>query len=137
MTARRLLLQGALAIGMAMGLSACGLGGPAYAPPGPEVAAAVQMTNNFTFEPPTVTVRAGELVEWRNKSVFGHTVTGDPARAARPERVSLPAGAQAFHSGPIPAGEIYRMRFTVPGTYRYVCLPHEGQGMAGTVVVTP
>ncbi len=25
--------------------------------------------------------------------------------------------------------------FDEPGTYRYICIPHEGAGMVGTVVV--
>jgi plastocyanin len=32
-------------------------------------------------------------------------------------------------------GETFEVTFEVPGTYRYVCLPHEDHGMRGTVVV--
>jgi plastocyanin len=32
-------------------------------------------------------------------------------------------------------GEEFKVTFAVPGTYRYVCLPHESHGMTGTVVV--
>lgn len=130
----RALAGGALGLAAAAALGACGAGGPAYAPPGPDVAAAIRMTNTLAFAPETVTVRAGGIVEWRNKSIFTHTATGDPAQA---EQVSLPPGARPFHSGPVPPGETYRLRFETPGTYRYVCLPHEGQGMAATIIVEP
>ena len=116
-------------------LNACGTGGPAYDPPGSDVAATVVMTSGLSFSPDTATVRVGDLVEWRNRSLFTHTVTADPAKAADPAHVVLPSGATAFDSGPVQAGQIFRRNFTVPGTYNYVCLPHEGMGMRGTIVV--
>jgi len=115
-------------------LAACGLTGPAHDPPPPGVAARVTM-GLADFRAKTVTIRAGETVQWRNTSPIGHTVTADPARAANPANVALPAGAQPFHSGEVDAGQVWSHTFTVPGTYRYVCLPHERQGMVGTVIV--
>jgi plastocyanin len=122
---------------LALALVACGLSGPAHRqPPPPQVAQTVTM--GFTnFSPATVTIRSGQTVQWRNTSPIGHTVTADPARAADPANVELPAGATPIHSGDIPAGEVWSYTFTAPGTYRYVCLPHERQGMIGTVVVQP
>jgi plastocyanin len=32
-------------------------------------------------------------------------------------------------------GNTYQHTFTVPGTYRYFCQPHESNGMVGEVVV--
>ena len=80
-------------------------------------------------------MRPGQTVEWRNTSFFTHTATCDPAKAEDPRHVELPAGARTFDSGRIPPGEIWRHSFAAPGTYRYVCLPHEEDGMLGTVVV--
>ena len=57
------------------------------------------------------------------------------ARADDPASVLLPPGAQPFDSGDIPAGQVYRHTFTVPGEYRYFCIPHEDMGMVGTVIV--
>jgi len=34
-------------------------------------------------------------------------------------------------------GKTWRMSFTVPGTYKYVCTFHEDHGMMGTVIVKP
>jgi plastocyanin len=76
-------------------------------------------------------------VEWRNTSLLTHTVTDDPNLAKRSEDSMLPAGAAAFNSGDISAGEVYTRTFNVPGTYRYFCTHHEGGGMVGTVVVRP
>jgi plastocyanin len=64
-------------------------------------------------------------------------VTADPSKAATAKNVLLPEGAQPFDSGNIDAGGTYSYTFTVPGTYRYVCLPHELAGMIGIVVVEP
>lgn len=113
-----------------LALAACGTGGPAYGPPTQGVAATVDMSG-FSYAPATVRIKAGDTVEWRNKSLFAHTVTLDPKLAA------APAGAAPFDSGRIAAGDVYRHTFAVPGTYRYKCIPHEDAGMTGTVVVEP
>lgn len=98
--------------------------------------AVVQMTNRLTFEPKEIMIPAGKTVEWKNLSLLVHTVTADPELAARKESVILPEGASPFDSGNILPEGIFRHRFTVPGRYQYFCLPHEGAGMVGTVVVT-
>jgi plastocyanin len=108
--------------------------GPAYGPPGANARATILMTG-LRFQPETTYVKVGDTVEWRNQSSFTHSVNADPKRF--PEDVSLPAGAAPFDSGRIPSGAIYSHTFTVPGTYRYVCLPHVDFSMGGTVVVEP
>lgn len=115
-------------------LAGCGLFGPAHRAEQSSGAAVVEMSG-FSFAPAEIEVRAGQTVEWRNVSLFAHTVTCDRDKAADPAHVALPAGAEPFDSGRVPAGEIWRRRFTVPGTYRYVCLPHEERGMLGAVIV--
>lgn len=124
------------AIAAALALSGCGLTGPAHnqPPPPPQVDATATM-GMTSFNPPSIRIRSGQTVQWRNTSIVTHTVTADASLAANPANVALPQGAQAFHSGKIEAGQVWSHTFTVPGTYRYVCLPHEQQGMMGTVVV--
>lgn len=100
-----------------------------------EAAATVEMTNQLTFTPDTVVVRAGETVEFRNSSALVHTVTGDPSRASVEESVRLPGGAAPFHSGRMKPGASFSHTFETPGTYRYFCVPHEGAKMRGTVIV--
>lgn len=110
---------------------------PAPAQEGDQPVAVVDMTFGLKFQPAEVRVRAGQTVEWRNKGFFEHTVTFDPSKAADPAHVSLPAGVAPFDSGKIGANGSWKHTFTTPGTYRYVCEPHEGHGMMGTVVVLP
>jgi plastocyanin len=97
--------------------------------------AVVEMTGNLRFQPETITISAGDTVEWRNTSGAVHTVTADPQKAADPSNVHLPRGAQTFDSGIVQPGGTFQHTFTVPGRYQYVCLPHEAAGMIGEVIV--
>ena len=117
-------------------LGGCGLTGPAHDEPSKDAAAVVDM-GFASFDPETVHIRAGQTVQWRNTALITHTVTADKSAAADPNDASIPAGATAFNSGDIPAGEVYSQTFTVPGTYKYFCTHHEGDGMIATVVVDP
>lgn len=96
----------------------------------------VEMTDALTFSPETVTIEVGDTVTWRNTSDFPHTATCDPSKANDPSNVQLPADADPWDSGSVGGGGEFSRTFDVPGQYDYVCLPHEGQGMLGTVVVT-
>ncbi|HQU16732.1 MAG: cupredoxin domain-containing protein [Gammaproteobacteria bacterium] len=111
---------------MSLPMTALAGGGPAV----------ITLTNLLTFEPQVLTVRAGQTVEWRNGSLLVHTVTADPALAANTKDVALPAGAKPFNSGDLKPGAVFRHTFRVPGRYRYFCIPHEGAGMIGNIVVT-
>jgi plastocyanin len=62
-------------------------------------------------------------------------VTTDPSKVADPKGVSVPNGAKPWDSGLLGADETFSRTFKRPGTYRYVCIPHEGARMVGTVVV--
>jgi plastocyanin len=90
-----------------------------------------------SFDPEVVHIHAGQTVEWRNTALITHNVSDDKSVAADPADASVPAGAIPFNSGDLPAGEVYTTTFTVPGTYKYFCMRHEGHGMLGTVVVDP
>lgn len=90
------------------------------------------------FVPAQISVKSGDTVEWVNEpDGRKHQVTTDPQQAMDAVNVSIPKDAKPFDSGTVKAGESYRYRFTVPGTYRYSCPPHEMSGMMGTVVVVP
>jgi plastocyanin len=75
------------------------------------------------FTPKDVTVTAGEAVTWR-WSDSGHNVQVD-------------AAAEQFDSGYKSSGGTFAHTFTTPGTYEFYCDPHRGDGMRGTVTVTP
>jgi plastocyanin len=95
----------------------------------------VDMTDDLVFSPASITITVGQTVRWRNQSAFPHSATGDPAKANDPANVQLPSGAAAFDSGVLAAGGEFTHTFTVPGQYRYFCIPHEAQGMVGTITV--
>jgi plastocyanin len=125
-----------VALGASALLAGCAHSGPAYAPPPKDVAAVVTATSTLAFEPATVTVHTGDTVEWRNTSLFTHTVTDEPAKARSGADATLPEGAMPFRAE-LPPGQIYRHSFNVAGTYHYFCEPHERFGMAGMVIVVP
>ena len=100
-------------------------------------ATTVDMTASLQFAPNAVTINVGETVNFRNISTFTHTVSTVADTPIESQAVLLPAGATPFDSGAIAPGETFSQTFSVPGTYRYFCEPHVGQGMIGTVIVNP
>lgn len=111
-------------------------------PPAPPLAqgapaAIVEMTDALAFQPQSITVRVGDTVEWRSVGRHAHTITTDARRVDGPSLVEIPQGAEPFHSGPVSTRDVFRHTFTVPGRYVYVCVPHEGEGMIGEVIVEP
>ncbi|MEX0700649.1 MAG: plastocyanin/azurin family copper-binding protein [Planctomycetales bacterium] len=128
---------GTYAGGVSSGYGAQGGVVAGYRPQGSQAAPIVSMTDRARFEPAQITVKVGETVEWRNTSRHPHTVTADPELAKNPAHVVLPEGARPFHSGEVHPGERFTHTFDTPGTYFYVCLPHEDIGMVGVVVVNP
>ncbi|MGH7915504.1 MAG: cupredoxin domain-containing protein, partial [Candidatus Binataceae bacterium] len=74
------------------------------------------------FIPSTITIQKGDTVEWNNNAASLHSVTTNSAVAQDPKDVSLPKGAKPFDSGFMPPGQKWSYKFTVPGTYKYLCL---------------
>ena len=103
---------------------------------GAEPGVTVRMTSGDAFVPKTLTIKVGATVVWENDSPGIHTVTDNPDLAAAKQDAAIPAGATAFNSGTVESGKQYSQTFTVPGTYKYFCVPHEADGMVGTIVVT-
>jgi len=82
-------------------------------------------------QPPSITVKAGETVEFVNNKAFPHNVVFDED--------NVPAGVNAdaishedYLNGP---GEKVTNKFDKAGTYGYYCEPHQGAGMQGTIIV--
>lgn len=97
----------------------------------------IEMTDALKFSPEQVTIKVGGTITWENPSTVVHTATADPDKVADADHVSLPDGAEPWDSGFVQPGDSFSHTFTEPGTYEYVCIPHEGVGMAGTIVVEP
>jgi plastocyanin len=82
----------------------------------------VVVMRNMAFDPPEVTIRAGQTVRWENHdrrqfhNVWFRDLGEDPYPYIFPE-------------------ESIEKRFDKPGKYPYVCEPHENRGMVGTVIV--
>jgi plastocyanin len=98
-------------------------------------ASVVEMNDQLAFEPKQIEVSVGEKVSWRTVGKVAHTVTADKSKAADPSLVSIPAGTKEWDSGFVGEGESFSRTFRESGTYRYICIPHEGAGMVGNVVV--
>jgi plastocyanin len=131
---RRMILRLAIvAIAVAFAAALALLPNPAKAADNPIV---VKMSDKAPFyAPERVSIKAGESVRWVNNGETVHSVSTAAANAQNPKDASLPKGAVAFDSGFIPPGGDYSYKFTVPGTYKYFCLPHEKAGMVGYIVV--
>ena len=76
---------------------------------------------DFTFVPQTLTVAQGTTVCWTNTGQSPHTVTSSTG---------------LFDSGTMMPGDIFSFTFDTPGTFDYICIPHESIGMVGSITVT-
>jgi plastocyanin len=127
----------------------------------------IQSVSVMRFMQPSITIHAGETVEWDSLDVSGHTITfgqeppnvspatppsanvfvdPDGARHAiissSSDNVHSGFTAQAAHErtgvAQAPAGVTrFRVTFTNPGTYPYICAFHDELGMKGEVIVRP
>jgi len=82
----------------------------------------VSMEDNY-FEEADITVPVGTAVTWVQTGNNPHTTTSYDG---------------LWDSGLIAGGSggTFSYTFDEPGTYAYYCIPHEAQGMVGTVTVT-
>jgi amicyanin len=67
--------------------------------------------DNFTFNPATITVKAGTTVTWTNGDDIPHTVVAT-------------AKAKAFKSNVLDTDGKFSFTFTTPGSYEYFCSLH-------------
>src|ERR1700760_2962361 len=70
------------------------------------------------YQPPALTIEAGQTVTWTNRGFTPHTVT---------------ALGGEFGSGRLNVGESFKVTFSTPGTFAYKCEIHPS--MRGTVTV--
>jgi len=105
----------------------------------------VEMVKN-AYVPETLEAAVGDPVVWVNNGSRGHTVTayedGLPEGAAywasggfESETAAREGFWGAGGEGTVRSGETWSYTFQTPGTYTYFCVPHEGAGMVGRVVV--
>jgi len=116
------------------------------------------------FTPDPIVVRVGDTVEWTNVDpVTAHTVTfgTEPSGPLQPpsadvtmdsdgaRRAVIGSPTDSVHSGFLaaapqdriglaqsnPGVTRFRVTFTTPGTFDYICALHDEQGMTGRVIV--
>lgn len=89
----------------------------------------------YHFEPHVVRLQPGDTVRWELESGAHTTTAYHPANGDR--QLRIPEGAKAWNSGFLTADgkTTFERTFSVEGVYDYFCIPHEGYGMIGTLVV--
>ena len=75
---------------------------------------------NFTFDPPTLTVKAGTTVTWINADDIPHLVSEKDGK---------------FRSSALDTNDKFSQTFSTAGTVEYFCAIHPH--MTGKIVVTP
>ncbi len=113
-------LQGAL-IAAALAAVYAPLLAPIVLPARAQSAAAENSVSidNFTFNPPTLTVKAGTTVTWTNKDDIPHGIAS--------------ANNAFTRSKAMDTDDSFSFTFTTPGIYQYFCYIHPH--MIGTIVV--
>jgi plastocyanin len=74
--------------------------------------------DNFTFNPPRVTVKAGTTVTWDNEDDIPHTIA---------------SSTKLFRSKVLDTADKFSFTFATPGVFEYFCSLHPH--MTGTIVV--
>ncbi len=97
-------------------------------------AVTVIANNSFKFVPASVCLKVGGTITWKNTGNLPHTTTDVASLAANPANAALPKGATGWNHALQP-GVPYSLKFTVAGTYKYFCIPHELLGMVGQITV--
>ena len=99
---------------------------------------AVSMTDGQQFSPASLTVAPGTTVTFSNESSQAHTVTarGDaPSYFSSGGFDSEEAARENLADALVGQEGTFEVTLDEPGTYEYFCIPHEDQGMTGTIVV--
>ena len=82
-------------------------------------------TTEFAFEPAVITVEPGDIIRWEQTVVTPHNVEFREGPFAGTMSDFLMTPGQTF--------EITIAAGTAPGTFKYLCTPHELMGMVGTI----
>ena len=86
------------------------------------------------FDPIGLYVRPGTTVRWIARENVHTTTAYHPKNDHHALRI--PDGAAPWDSGfLVKPGATFDVTLTVPGVYDYYCMPHEGAGMVGRLVV--
>jgi plastocyanin len=114
-TMRSAIVAAALGAGTAAALAAVVLPGHAQT----AAPASAVSIDNFTFTPPSLTIKPGTTVTWINRDDIPHGIAS--------------ANNAFTKSKALDTDDSYSFTFTTPGTYQYFCYVHPR--MTGTIVV--
>ena len=87
---------------------------------GGTAAQVVDATGSLTFSPATISIKVGDVVEWKNVGSVTHTVTFDTDNSISTSNLA--------------PGATFEVKFTKAGSFPYACTIHPG--MDGTVKVS-
>jgi len=93
--------------------------GPGQTVTGQTASAKVKETDQLQFDPTSVSIQAGQVLEWDNTGQIAHNVTFDDD--------------PGISSDTMNGGDTYQVKFTQAGTYKFHCTFHPG--MEGQVTV--
>ncbi len=94
----------------------------------------------FSFTPPSLTVKVGTTVTWTNTGTVGHTTTSDMGVSPAWDSGTLtpPSGGGGYGGGS--PGGTFKVTFMTAGTYTYHCALHPPASypnFTGKIIVTP
>lgn len=108
------------AIATASSSSTSASSGPGQTVTGQTAATIVKEQDSLSYNPTSVTIQAGQVLEWDNSGAIAHNVTFDDYPTITSDTMN--------------GGGKYQVKFTQPGTYKFHCTFHPG--MNGQVTVS-
>ncbi len=91
---------------------------------------------NLVFQPATITVKHGDVVQWVNNKLSPHNVMFDGKKM--PAEEAQMASTLSHPQLMIKPGETYELAISenlALGEYSYFCAPHRGAGMVAKIIV--
>jgi plastocyanin len=93
-------------------------------------------SGNLVFQPATLTVKHGDVIQWVNNKLPPHNVMFDTSKA--PAENAKMLSALSHSQLMIKPDENYELTIAddlAPGEYSYYCAPHRGAGMVAKIIV--
>lgn len=101
-----------------------------------EVRMASTDDGNFIFDPPVLKIEPGDTVRWVNVNQAHSTTAYSTANG---KAHGIPRNGPSWNSNiRVAEGSIFEFTFpenSVAGSYPYFCIPHEGVGQVGIIVI--
>jgi len=122
---------------------------PAMAPSAPATTGATVDVNmelvgsTYKYDPATITVKAGDVIKFHNKSGGPHNVAFDAATIPSGSAAAVDAALGATKMGPLTSALVVEPNAVITlstaglpaGTYNFHCTPHQALGMKGVLTV--